>query len=65
MGDGKNKSFEFEGGTVEDAIQAAVKSLGVSRDVLTIKVVCEEKKGLFGMRGGKSAKIKASFKVEK
>lgn len=49
---------EFEGGTVEEAIEKAEKSLGVSRETLEIKVVCEEKRGLFGMRGAKAAKIK-------
>ena len=50
---------EFEGGTVEEAIEKAEKAFGVSRETLTIKVVCEEQKGLFGMRGAKLAKIKA------
>jgi spoIIIJ-associated protein len=49
---------EFEGGTVEEAIEKAEKSLGVSRETLEIKVVCEEKRGLFGMSGAKLAKIK-------
>ena len=49
---------EFEGSTVEEAICKAEKSLQVSRENLEIKVVCEEKKGLFGMRGAKLAKIK-------
>ena len=49
---------EFEGATVEEAIGKAEKAMGVSRETLDIKVVCEEKKGLFGMRGAKLAKIK-------
>lgn len=49
---------EFEGATTEEAIEKAEKVLGVSRETLEIKVVCEEKKGLFGMRGAKLAKIK-------
>ena len=49
---------EFEGGTVEESIGKAEKILGVSRETLEIKVMCEEKKGLFGMRGAKLAKIK-------
>lgn len=55
-------SFEFEGNTVEDAIQVALNKLNVSREMITIKVVCEEQKGLFGMSGAKPAKIKVSFK---
>ena len=50
---------EFEGGTVEEAIGKAEKAMGVSREILEIKIVCEEKRGLFGMRGAKLAKIKA------
>ena len=49
---------EFEGKTVEEAIGKAEKATGVSRETLKIKVVCEEKRGLFGMRGAKLAKIK-------
>ena len=56
------KNFEFEGADVEEAINKALESLKVSRDELNIKIVCEEKKGLFGMEGAKPAKIKISFK---
>ncbi len=54
-----SNSKEFEGSTVEEAIGKAVKALGVSKDRLEIKVVCEEKRGLFGMQGANPAKIKA------
>jgi len=47
---------------VEDAISKALKKLSVSRDDITVKVVSEEKKGLFGMEGEKPAKIKVTFK---
>ena len=59
------KSIEIEGCTVEDAIGKAMAELGVSRDQLLIKIVCEEKKGLFGMEGAKPAKIKVSLKKKK
>ena len=52
---------EFEGGSVEEAINKAEKVLGVSRETLEIKVVCEEMKGLFGMSGAKLAKIKVKL----
>ena len=55
------KNIEVEGSTVEDAIKKATEILGVSRDEIFVKVVCEEKKGLFGMEGEKPAKIKVSF----
>ena len=57
-----SKAVEFEGSTVDDAIKKATKTLNVSRETLDIKVVCEEQRGLFGMEGAKSAKIKVSLK---
>ena len=59
------KSIEVEGVTVEEAIQKALETLRVSREEVNIKIVCEEKKGLFGMEGAKPAKIKASIKENK
>ena len=58
----KEKSMEIEGSTVEDAIKEALKIFGAPREALKIKVVCEEKKGLFGMAGAKLAKIKVALK---
>lgn len=58
----KVTSLEIEGVTVEDAIKRALEIFNVSRDDILVKVVCEEKKGLFGMEGAKPAKIKASLK---
>ena len=56
------KNIEVEGSTVEEAIKKALEYFNVSREDITVKVVCEEKKGLFGMEGAKLAKIKASLK---
>ena len=56
------KAREFEGKTVEEAINKAVADLRVPKEQLDVKVVCEEKKGLFGMRGAKLAKIKVVLK---
>ena len=53
---------EFEGKTVEEAIKKAVAELAVPKEKMDVKVVCEEKKGLFGMRGAKLAKIKVVLK---
>ena len=52
------QSAEFEGATVDEAIKKAIDELGVPREGLNIKIVCEEQKGLFGMEGAKLAKIK-------
>ena len=58
------KSIEVEGSNVEDAIKKALEILNVSREAITVKILCEEKKGLFGMEGAKPAKIRVSL-VEK
>ena len=56
------KNIEVEGSTVEEAIKKALEILNVSRDDVVVKIVCEEKKGLFGMEGAKPAKIKVFLK---
>ena len=61
----KNNELEFEGKTVSDAISKALKRLNLSRESLDVKIVCEEKKGLFGMEGEKPAKIKVKIKSKK
>ena len=56
------ENYEFEGSTVKEAIKKAMQALGVSRKEILVKIVCEEKKGLFGMKGAKPAKIMVSKK---
>jgi spoIIIJ-associated protein len=58
----KAEASEFEGNTLDEAINKAVLKFGVPKNRLDIKIVCEEKRGLFGMRGAKSAKIKVTVK---
>ena len=58
----KSEASEFEGNTVDEAIIKATEKLGVPKSKLDIKIVCEEKRGLFGMQGAKPAKIKVSIK---
>ena len=53
----KQIRIEVEGATVEDAIKKALEILNVPREQITVKVVSEEQKGLFGMEGAKPAKI--------
>jgi spoIIIJ-associated protein len=57
------ETFEFEGSTVKDAIKTALTTLGVTRKDVIVRIVCEEKKGLFGMEGAKPAKIKVTKKI--
>lgn len=56
------KTIEVEGATTKEAIQKALKILGVTKDKVDIKILCEECKGLFGMDGQKLARIKATLK---
>ena len=58
----KSEASEFEGNTIDEAINKAVAKLGVPKSKLDIKIVCEEKRGLFGMQGAKTAKIKVTIK---
>ena len=58
----RNKSIESEGKTTKEAIEKALKVLGVTRDKVEIKILCEECKGLFGMEGQKLAKVKVTLK---
>ena len=62
MSDETKQFYEFEGFSVEKAISKAIKQLRVTRDQIDVKIVCEEKKGLFGMEGAKPAKIKVYVK---
>ena len=61
--DEKHKGIEVEGSTVEDAIEKAMEILSAPRDEIQVKIVSEEKKGLFGMKGAKPAKIKVEVEL--
>lgn len=58
-------NIEVEGKTVEEAIKKVLKTLGLKREQVNIEVLCEEKKGLFGMPGAKPAKVRATTKKPK
>lgn len=58
----KPKSVEVEGTSSREAIKKALKILGISRDEATIKVLSEEEKGLFGMKGAAQAKVRVTLK---
>lgn len=58
-------SLEIEGSTVEEAIKKALKQLKLPRSKVKIEVLSEEEKGLFGMPGAKSAKVRVSVVQEK
>ena len=54
--------IEVEAKTVSEAIEKALVILRVSREEVDVQVLSEEKMGLFGMEGGKRAKIRATLK---
>ncbi|HOW35328.1 MAG TPA: Jag N-terminal domain-containing protein [Candidatus Omnitrophota bacterium] len=59
------KSIESDGATVEEAIGKALKILGVPKEAVKIKIVSEEKMGLFGMAGSKPARVIVTLKPYK
>jgi spoIIIJ-associated protein len=56
------ESYEFEGNSFEDAIKQALAQLKVPKDKLSIEILAEGAKGLFGMPGVKPARIRVCIK---
>jgi spoIIIJ-associated protein len=56
----KEKSWEYEGRTVEEATQIALEELGLERDDIHIEVLEEPQKGFLGL-GGKEARIRVEL----
>ncbi|MFH1395633.1 MAG: Jag N-terminal domain-containing protein [Candidatus Omnitrophota bacterium] len=56
------KTIEVEGATISEAIHKALNILNAKQKDVTIRVLKEEHKGLFGMEGAKLARIKATLK---
>jgi spoIIIJ-associated protein len=61
----ETKTIEVEGITVENAIRKALQILHAKKKDVKIKVLKEEHKGLFGMKGAESAKIRVTMKHSK
>lgn len=55
-------SMEFSGKNVDEALDAALKSLKVTEDKITYEVVDEGSKGLLGLIGSKPAIIRVTMK---
>ncbi|ADG83841.1 RNA-binding cell elongation regulator Jag/EloR [Thermincola potens] len=51
------KQVEKSGKTVEEAVEAALAELQVTRDQVEVQVLEEPTKGLFGILGGKAARV--------
>lgn len=56
------KTLEVEAPTTKAAIAKALKLLGTTRDRVTIKILAEEERGLFGMKGAAQAKVRVTLK---
>ncbi len=56
------QSIEVEGRNSQEAIKIALQKLGVSRKQVTVAVLSEENKGLFGMKGAKPARVRVTIK---
>lgn len=58
----KQREIEVEAKTTKEAIEIALKKLKARKEDVEIKILREERKGLFGMEGAEQAKIKAVLK---
>lgn len=56
------KVIEVEGKTSQEAIKSALLKLGVTRDKVIVKILAEGERGLYGMSGGKLAKVRVTLK---
>jgi len=56
------KSIETSAKTIEDAIRQGLETLDVSLGDVTIDIIQEGTKGLFGLVGGKDAKVRLTVK---
>lgn len=57
------QSIEQSGRTVEDAVSAALKMLGVSRDEVEVEVLAQQSRGLLGILGHTEAKVRVTRKA--
>jgi len=57
-------SVEATGKTVEEAIEAGLKLLGVERDYVNVEILEEPSRGLFGIIGTKQARVKLELKLD-
>jgi len=56
------KTYEFEGRNTEEAIETASRKLSLPVEELNIDIIEPGSAGIFGLVGGKNAKIKVTFK---
>jgi len=56
------RSIEQSGRTVDEAVQTALKALGVSRDEVEVEVLAQESRGLLGILGYSEAKVRVTVR---
>jgi spoIIIJ-associated protein len=56
--------FEFEAKTTEEAIKEACRQLNLTREEMDVKIVEPGSAGIFGLVGGRKAKIKVTVEDE-
>ncbi len=59
------KTVEKKGRTVDEAVTVALEELGVSREQVTIEILEEPNKWLFGIIGGKDARVRVTWAPSK
>jgi spoIIIJ-associated protein len=57
------QSIEQTGRSVDEAVEAALKVLGVSREETEVEVLAEESRGLLGILGHSEAKVRVTVKA--
>ena len=58
------KSYEVSGRTIEEAISSGLEHLGVSLSEVTVDILEEGSKGLFGLFGSRPAKVRLTLKED-
>ena len=58
------KDYEVSARTIEEAISQGLEHLGVSISDVTVDVIEEGSKGLFGLFGSRPAKVRLTLKEE-
>lgn len=58
------ETFEFEGKTTEDAIENAHRQLNLSKDEMEIEILEPGSAGIFGLVGGRKARVKITITKE-
>jgi len=58
------ETFEFEGKTTEEAIEEASRELNIPAEELEIDILEPGSAGIFGLVGGKKAKIKVTMETQ-